>query len=170
VAFLRSARPENVVGSIVKMRIEGDLFKDALPEWVKALEAIGSELSEATAALARSSRETTLAASSVAEADYDRTRGLVEIRLPDWMESARVKVECTDGAVLVDGEPVEGSHLVHVDNGTVLLAVTGRAVVAEILSYTSDRDEVEMDLEANCSASRWSELSFGRSLLDYAEA
>ena len=168
--FLRSLRPERVEGRTVEVRIEGDLFKDALEEWVKALEAIGSQLSEATSALARSSRETTFSASAVAEARYDRTRGLVEIKLPSWVVSAQVMVECTDGTVLVDGEPVDGPQLVHVTNGTALLTVTGRSVVSQILSYDCGLSMVELDMEADCTASRWSELSFGRSVLEHAVA
>ena len=107
---------------------------------------------------------TSLAASTLAEVDYDRRRALVEVRLPDRVESARVTVECTDGAVLVDGVPTEGPVLVHVENGTALLAVTGRSVVSEVLSYTAE-GYVEMEMETECTASRWSELDFGRSLL-----
>ncbi|NIP36846.1 MAG: hypothetical protein GWN18_17925, partial [Thermoplasmata archaeon] len=148
---------------------EGDLYKEAVEEWVKALEAIGSQLTEATSALVRSSRETTLAASTLAEADYDRRRALVEVRVPEKVESARVLVECTDGAVLVEGEPVEGPVLVHVENGTVLLAVTGRSVVSEVLSYSASR-HVDMNMEADGTASLWCELGFGGSVLLHAEA
>jgi hypothetical protein len=165
--FLSTIDPHAIEGWTVKVRIEGDLFKEALEEWVKALEAIGSQLTEATSALARSTRETTFSASAVSEADYDRTRGLVEIRLPQWVESARVVVECPDGAILVDGEPVEGPQLVHVYNGTALLMVTGRSVVSEVISFTSDRGIVELDLEEEGYASQWSELTFGRSVVEH---
>jgi hypothetical protein len=169
VGFLEGATPEVVSGWSVHLVVEGDLFKDALGEWVSSLEAIGSQLTEATAALSRSSRETTFAASSVAEAAYDRSRGLVEVRVPAAVGSARVLVECVDGAVLVDGEVVTGPVEVHVENGTVLLAVTGRSVVSEIQDYTSD-EHLDMDMESTCTVSRWSELSFGSSLLEHALA
>jgi hypothetical protein len=168
--FLGELRPETIEGWTVKMRVEGDLFKEALEDWVMALEAIGSQLSEATSALARSSREMTFSASKVAEAGYDRTHGMIEIRLPDEVESARVLVECPDGAIIVDGEPVVGPQLVHVYNGTALLTVTGRSVVSEILSYTSDDHIVGLDMEERGTASQWSELSFGRSFVEHAVA
>jgi hypothetical protein len=168
--FLRSVRPDMIEGWTVRLNIKGDLFKEALEEWVKALEAIGSQLTEATSALARSSRETTFSASSVSEVDYDRTRGLVEIRLPGWVTSARVKVECSDGAIVVDGEPKEGPQLVHVYNGTALLMVTGRSVVSEVLSFTCDRGIVALDLEETGTVSQWSELTFGRSVVEHALA
>jgi hypothetical protein len=79
-------------------------------------------------------------------------------------------VECTDGAVLVEGEPVEGPHLLHVVNGTALVMVTGRSVVSEVLSYEGEGDTVGLGLEANCTASRWCELDFGRSVLEHAVA
>lgn len=169
VAFLEGATVEGTQGWSVRLVVEGDLFKDALGEWVSSLEAIGSQLAEATRALSRSSRETTFAASSVSEAAYDRSRGLVEVRVPAEVASARVMVECLDGAVIVDGEPVTGPVLVHVHNGTALLAVTGRSVVSDILTYTSD-DQLDMDMEATCAVSLWSELSFGGSLLEHALA
>jgi hypothetical protein len=81
-----------------------------------------------------------------------------------------VMVECTDGTVLVDGEPVDGPQIVHVTNGTALLTVTGRSVVSQILSYDCDLSTVELDMEADCTASRWSELSFCRSVLEHTVA
>ena len=72
--------------------------------------------------------------------------------------------------MLVDGEPVDGPQLVHVTNGTALLTVTGRSVVSQILSYDCGLSMVELDMEADCTASRWSELSFGRSVLEHAVA
>ena len=168
--FLRTLRPERVEGRSVEVFVEGDLFKDALEEWVRALEAIGSQLTEAMSSLARSSRETPFTASALAEAKYDRARGLVEIRLPPGVISAQVMVECTDGTVLVDGEPVEGPHLVRVVNGTALVTVTGRSVVSEILSYECEGGTVDLGLEASCTASRWWELDFGGSVLEHAVA
>jgi hypothetical protein len=169
VGFLRSASHRRVDGWTVRVRIEGDLFEGALEDWVKALGAIGSQLSEATSALVRASRETTYSASALAEVDYDRGHALVEVRVPEEVESALVQVECTDGAVLLDGEPVEGPVLVHVENGTALLVVTGRSVWSEVLTYEAGT-LVDMEMEADCSACRWSELGFGRSALVHAVA
>jgi hypothetical protein len=167
VGFLRSVTPGRIDGWTVELRIEGDLFKDALEEWVRALEATGHHLGEATSVLARSSRETSYGASTVSESGYDRTRGLVELRLPPGVTSARVEVECTDGEVLVDGEPREGPQIVQVLNGTALVVVTGRTVRSEVLTYIGE-DIDDIDLEADCTVSRWCELSFGRSALDHA--
>ncbi len=169
VGFLRSASHRRVDGWTVRVHIEGDLYKEALEEWVTALEAIASQLAEATSALARASRETTFAATSLAEVDYDRARSLVEVRLPERVKCARLLVECTDGAVLVDGEPVEGQVMVHVDNGTALLAVTGRSVRSEVMTYTAD-SLVDMAMEVDTSACQWWELGFGRSTLAHVEA
>jgi hypothetical protein len=167
--FLRSADLQRIEGWTVRVRIEGDLYKEALEEWVEALGAIAGQLGEATSALARASREITYASSSLAEVDYDRGRTLVELRLPEQVERARVLVECTDGAVLVDGEPVEGPVQVFVENGTVLLGATGRSVRSQVVTYSSD-STVEMNMEADCSACQWWELGFGRSALAHVEA
>jgi hypothetical protein len=136
---------------------------------VSALEAIGSQLAEATTALARTSREMVLAGSVMAEADYSRSMGVVELRLPEGVGSATVLVTCVDGAVLVDGEEVEGPYHLVVENGTALLAVTGRRVTSELLSYLSE-PPVELDMEVDCDVARWSELSFGTSVVAHAAA
>jgi hypothetical protein len=168
--FLRGLEPEMLDDLQVKLVIDGEVFQEALKEWMRALDAIGDMLSRATTSLSRASRESAYSASSVSEAAYDRTRGLVEIRMPAWVESAQVLVECTDGAVLVEGRPVEGPCVVEVTNGTALFAVTGRAVTSRVLSYDDGDVDGEIERLADCTAHKWFELSFGRSVLTHAEA
>jgi hypothetical protein len=165
--LLSNVRPGTVSGWRAKVSIDGDLFKDALKEWVSALEAIGSQLSEAMTALARTSKETALAGSVMAEADYRRSMGMVEVRLPSDVGSARVLLTCTDGALMVGGEEVVGPYVLKVENGTAMVAVTGRSVTSEVLDHDGEHP---LRSETDCVVGRWSELSFGKSVLTHVEA
>jgi len=168
--FLDSLRPDGLEGLRIGLDVDGDVFKEALEDWVDALEAVAGQLGEATAALARSAMESTYSVSGVSEAAYDRTRTLVEIRLPDTVGRARVRVECADGAALVDGRPAEGPVVVNVTGGTALLVVTGRSVASEVLTYSSDVGFVDVVRRAEGTACAWYDLGFGRSALVHAEA
>lgn len=164
-AFLGSLTPAGVEGARVELDVDGDVFKEALEDWIEALGAIAGQLSEAISSLARSSMESTLSASAVSEAAYDRTRMLVEVRLPAQVVSARVRVECVGGAVLVGGEPVEGPVVLNVTGGRAVLVVTGRTVNSEVDSYRCEGSFVDVVERVEGNALTWWELGFGGSVL-----
>jgi hypothetical protein len=103
----------------------------------------------------------------MAEANYRRSMGMVEVRLPSDVGSAKVSLTCTDGALMVGGEEVEGPYILHVENGTAKVAVTGRSVTSKVLDHDG---ELPIISEADCVVSRWYELSFGRSVLAHVAA
>jgi hypothetical protein len=169
VQFLRTITETDAAETEVRLRIDGEVYEEALKDWTKALGAVSGQISEVSNALGRASRESAFVASAGPESAYDRDRALVEVRLPKWMTWARLEVSCQNGGVIIDGKVVEGTRVMEVNNGTMLVTVTGMKVSSRVLDYEGDGSDKERRALAECIAFRWSELGFGDSILDHSK-
>jgi hypothetical protein len=168
-SFLGSLDPVTVEDVRVSLSIEGDVHKGALEDWSKALGAIFVQLSKASQALSRASRESAFVASSGAEVSYTRARGLVEVRLPDALGTAQVEVGCQYGGVVRGGEVEAGPVVIQVFNGTAMLTVTGWHVTSRVVDHPDNVSKDDFKPTAKCTAYHWGSLAFGSSVLDHGK-
>jgi hypothetical protein len=166
VAFLRELEVEGAVSTNVSLRIEGEVYKEALKKWTKAVSAVCKELQEASSSLTQASRESAFIASTGSGSAYRRDLGLVEVRFPVGVEQVKVTVSCPNGEVIVGGSAHAGSCTLEFDGTTTMVLVTGWYAGSTLLGI-SYREGVEYQVEADCGVPLWYELEFGAAVLDH---
>jgi len=158
--FLRDLTEDDLGNTQVDLAIAGSVYGDGRKDWLKAIGAIGGELSEATSALARASRESVFVSSFASESDYARERGLVQILLPETVDSARMEIWSEGGAVFIEGQPVE-SGTIQAINGSAMFTATGFAVQSKVLDWNGGTPTGGLTTFASCMVLPWHDLNFG---------
>ncbi|MCK4970619.1 MAG: hypothetical protein KAS77_08835, partial [Thermoplasmata archaeon] len=159
-AFLRDLSEDDLGNTQVHLDIDGNVYGDGLKDWLKAIGAIGGELSEATGALARASKESAFVSSFASESDYDRERGLVQIQLPETVDWARMEIWSVGGAVFIDGQPVD-SGTIEVTDGGAMFTATGFAVQSKVLDWDGGTPSGGLTPSASCNVLPWNDVNFG---------
>ena len=165
-AFLRDLSEEDLGNTRVDLEIAGSVYGDGLKDWLKAIGAIGGELSEATGALARASRESAFVSSFASESDYDRQRGLVQIQLPETVDWAKMEIWSVGGSVFINGQPVERGTL-EVTDGSAMFTATGYAVQSKVLDWDGGTLTGRLTKYASCMVLPWHDVNFGVPALRY---
>jgi len=158
-AFLGELSEDDLETTQVHLDIAGKVYGDGLKDWLKAIGAIGGELSEATSALARASRESAFVSSFASESDYARERGLVQVQVPETVDWARMEIWSEGGAVFIDGRPVESGTILVV-NGSAMFTATGFAVQSKVLAWDGGTPSGRLTPSAACTVLPWNDLNF----------
>lgn len=159
-AFLEGLTEDDLGNTQVHLSIAGSVYGDGLKDWLKAIGAIGGELSEATSALARASRGSAFVSSFASESDYARERGLVQVQLPETVDRARMEIWSEGGDVFIDGQPVE-SGTIEVTNGSAMFTATGFAVQSKVLAWDGMTPSGRLTPSAACMVLPWHDVNFG---------